>query len=226
MAPDSVLSSGAWTWSTTSSPPRSAVGGQPRGCAHRCPSRTPVSERFTVRWAQVAVEDLLSIMGYVVDRDGVDAAERLYGRITEAAQKLETMPRRCRVVPELGAEGITGYRELLVGPYRLMFAIRDGDVVGAGCRRWSPRSRRAADRTRAPGRSLRRERLTTEPQQLRVARLRQRAAKRPPQGADRRPATAAAPERELGVSAGRFRRPNCGGGSPRRARSWCCGAHR
>jgi plasmid stabilization system protein ParE len=88
-----------------------------------------VTDRFTVRWAQVAVEDLLSIIGYVVDRDGVDAAERLHGRITEAAQKLGTMPRRCRVVPELGAEGITGYRELLVGPYRLMFAIRDGDVV-------------------------------------------------------------------------------------------------
>lgn len=88
-----------------------------------------MTDRFTVRWAQVATEDLLSIIDYVLDRDGVDAAERLYGQITEAAETLQTMPRRCRVVPELEAEGITGYRELLVGPFRLMFAIRDGEVV-------------------------------------------------------------------------------------------------
>jgi plasmid stabilization system protein ParE len=88
-----------------------------------------VTDRFALRWAQAAAEDLSSIIDYVVDRDGVDSAERLYGQITEAAEKLQAMPRRCRVVPELEAEGITGYRELLVGPYRLMFAIRDGDVV-------------------------------------------------------------------------------------------------
>lgn len=33
------------------------------------------------------------------------------------------------VVLELGAEGVTGYRELLVGPYRIMFAVRDTAVV-------------------------------------------------------------------------------------------------
>jgi toxin ParE1/3/4 len=88
-----------------------------------------VTDSFRVRWAQVAAEDLLSIIDYVVDRDGVGAAERLYAQITQAAQSLVTMPRRCRIVPELEAEGIKGYRELLVGPYRLMFAIREGDVV-------------------------------------------------------------------------------------------------
>ncbi len=88
-----------------------------------------MTNSFRVRWAEVAAEDLLSIIDYVVDRDGVDAAERLYDQITQAAQSLVTMPRRYRIVPELEAEGIRGYRELLVGPYRLMFAIRDDDVV-------------------------------------------------------------------------------------------------
>ena len=85
--------------------------------------------RFIVQWTQTAVEDLLSIIDYVVDRDGAVAAEHLYGQITHAVAGLETMPLRCRVVPELQAEGIDGYREVLVGPYRLMFTVRGSDVV-------------------------------------------------------------------------------------------------
>jgi toxin ParE1/3/4 len=88
-----------------------------------------VSARFTVQWTQTAVEDLLSIIDYVVDRDGAEAAERLYGQITHVVAGLETLPLRCRVVPELEAEGIDGYREVLVGPYRSMFTVRGNDVV-------------------------------------------------------------------------------------------------
>ena len=88
-----------------------------------------MSARFTVQWTQTAVDDLLSIIDYLVDRDGTEAAERLYGQITHVVADLETMPFQCRVVPELDAEGIDGYRELLVGPYRLMFAVRGGEVV-------------------------------------------------------------------------------------------------
>ncbi len=88
-----------------------------------------MSHRFTVQWTQTAVDDLLSIIDYVADRDGADTAEHLYGQITRDLASLETMPFRCRVVPELQAEGIDGYRELLVGPYRLMFAVRGAEVV-------------------------------------------------------------------------------------------------
>jgi len=88
-----------------------------------------VSDRFTVQWTQTAVDDLLSIIDYLVDRDGTEAAERLYGQITRAVADLATMPFRCRLVPELEAEGLDGYRELLVGPYRLMFAVRGAEVV-------------------------------------------------------------------------------------------------
>jgi plasmid stabilization system protein ParE len=51
-----------------------------------------VSARFTVQWTQTAVDDLLSIIDYVVDRDGTEAAERLYGQITHGVAGLETMP--------------------------------------------------------------------------------------------------------------------------------------
>lgn len=88
-----------------------------------------MNARFAVQWTQTAVDDLLSIIDYVVDRDGTEVAERLYGQITHGVAGLETMPFRCRVVRELEAESIDGYRELLVGPYRLMFAVRGAAVV-------------------------------------------------------------------------------------------------
>lgn len=88
-----------------------------------------MSERFGIVWTDTARNDLLAIIDYLVDRDGVDAAEALYDKIVDAVRGVKTMPRRCRIVPELEAEGITAYRELLVGPYRVMFAIRDATVV-------------------------------------------------------------------------------------------------
>jgi toxin ParE1/3/4 len=88
-----------------------------------------VSAHSTVQWAQTAVDDLLSIIDYVAEKDGAEAAERLSGQITRGVAGLETLPLRCRVVPELEAEGIDGYRELLVSPYRLMFAVRGSEVV-------------------------------------------------------------------------------------------------
>jgi toxin ParE1/3/4 len=91
-----------------------------------------VSGSFTVAWTQRAVDDLLSIVADVADvadRDGAEAAERLYGQLTDGVATLETPPFRCRVVPELEAEGIDTYRELLVGPYRWTFAVREGEVV-------------------------------------------------------------------------------------------------
>jgi toxin ParE1/3/4 len=88
-----------------------------------------VSARSTIRWTRTAVDDLLSIVGHVTGRDGHTAAEQLAEGITGEVSSLTTMPLRCRVVPELEAEGIDGYRELIVGPYRVMFAVRDGDVL-------------------------------------------------------------------------------------------------
>ena len=65
----------------------------------------------------------------MADKDGAEPSARLYGQITRHVADLETMHFRCRVLPELEAEGIGSYRELLVGPYRLPFAVGGGGVV-------------------------------------------------------------------------------------------------
>ena len=88
-----------------------------------------MSSRFDVVWTDTALHDLLDIVEYLADRDRVDAAEHVHAMIADAVRGLGTMPERCRVVPELDAEGIRGYRELLVGPYRIMLVLRDTRVV-------------------------------------------------------------------------------------------------
>jgi plasmid stabilization system protein ParE len=88
-----------------------------------------VTARSTIRWTRTAIGDLLSIVDHVIGRDGHAAAEQLALRITGEVASLTTMPLRCRVVPELAAEGIDGYRELIVGPYRVMFAVRDDEII-------------------------------------------------------------------------------------------------
>ena len=92
-------------------------------------SRDGVSSRSTVRWTRTAVDDLLGVVDDVIGRDWAAAAIQLAELVTHEVATLPTMPLRCRVVPELEAEDIDGYRELLVGPYRIVFALREGDVV-------------------------------------------------------------------------------------------------
>ena len=88
-----------------------------------------MTARWSVVWSDGAREDLLDITEYVARHEGVGTADALRERIVRAVRGPESMPRRCRAVPELEAEGIVGYRELLVGPYRAAFALRDRDVV-------------------------------------------------------------------------------------------------
>lgn len=54
------------------------------------------------------------------------AARRLAGRIRERVEALARHPRLGRIVPEF--EG-TGYREVIVAPYRIVYELSDDRVV-------------------------------------------------------------------------------------------------
>ena len=75
-----------------------------------------------VVWADPAVEDLESIHAYIL-RDSEHYARHFVGRLIEAAESLETFPRRGRQVPE--ARGLTDVRDLIFQGYRIIY-------------RWSP----------------------------------------------------------------------------------------
>ena len=91
-----------------------------------------MSRRFRVIWTEVAIADVEGIVDYVAVHDSVAAAEKLYSKLETSIGSLVTSPRRGRVVPELRAEGLEMYRELVVSKYRVLFRVRDREVVLLG----------------------------------------------------------------------------------------------
>lgn len=78
---------------------------------------------YRIRWAPVALRDLEEILDWVASRDGSEAAEGVASRIRARVDSLANHPRRCRIVPELKAVGVTEFREAILPPYRLFFRI-------------------------------------------------------------------------------------------------------
>ena len=88
-----------------------------------------MAERFRVTWAPIAERDLTQVIEFIRDHDGVSPARSILRRIRERAETLRDNPSRCRYVPELKAIGVSDYRELIVGPYRVMFRQGEDSVV-------------------------------------------------------------------------------------------------
>jgi toxin ParE1/3/4 len=77
-----------------------------------------------VRWARRALEDLREIHDFIA-RDSPRAAEATVERILAASERLTAFPLSGRVVPEFPG---SGYRELLIGNYRVQYRTEDSTV--------------------------------------------------------------------------------------------------
>ncbi|HEX4621370.1 MAG TPA: type II toxin-antitoxin system RelE/ParE family toxin [Myxococcaceae bacterium] len=80
------------------------------------------SRRYIVELSEAALSDLEGIVSFVANQSP-RAAERLHNRLLSAALTLERHPNRGRVVPELDRLAIVDVRELLVGPYRVLYRV-------------------------------------------------------------------------------------------------------
>src|SRR5581483_4377303 len=76
-----------------------------------------------ITWAEPALDDLLAIIEFV-GRDSRSYAARLGQKIVEAPRRLVKLPRSGSRVPEFDRDDI---RELVVRPYRIIYAIRGDD---------------------------------------------------------------------------------------------------
>ena len=74
-----------------------------------------------VRWARRALDDLREIHDFIA-RDSPRAAEALVERVFSASEQLTAFPLSGRLVPEFPG---SGYRELLVGNYRVQYRVAD-----------------------------------------------------------------------------------------------------
>ncbi|MFX0102563.1 MAG: type II toxin-antitoxin system RelE/ParE family toxin [Candidatus Hodarchaeota archaeon] len=77
-----------------------------------------------IKWSLPAINDLESICDYIA-RDSPSAAEKLATEINERVKGLEKFPRMGRIVPEREDPDL---RELILGNYRIIYRITDGDV--------------------------------------------------------------------------------------------------
>ena len=86
-----------------------------------------MSKKYKVEWASVAEDDFRRIIDYTaIDSPG--NALQMLERIRQKVSALYTLPERGRIVPELQRHGISIYRELIVGPWRIIYRISDKPV--------------------------------------------------------------------------------------------------
>ncbi|MFY0571781.1 type II toxin-antitoxin system RelE/ParE family toxin [Archangium lansingense] len=94
-----------------------------------------MGRRYAVEWAEVARTDLDELLDYI-EQDEPGVALAVLERLEQAAKRLESMPLRGRVVPELAQRNIRLYRELIVRPWRIIYRVGDGPGTGARGSGW------------------------------------------------------------------------------------------
>jgi len=86
-----------------------------------------MGKQYEVLWAKIAEEDLTAIIRYIHSQNPPAAKDNLK-KIKAKASNLNSLPQRGRIVPELKAQGILQYRELIISPWRIIYRISDSSV--------------------------------------------------------------------------------------------------
>lgn len=76
--------------------------------------------RHSVMWSEIAEKDLIAVIEYIAN-DSPSRAYEIFKDIKKKASTLHSFPERGRIVPEFREHGITQYRELIVGPWRIIY---------------------------------------------------------------------------------------------------------
>jgi len=86
-----------------------------------------MSGNYKIEWAEVAENDLKSIIEYIAEDSPVNAL-KILKKIKQKASSLYTLPERGRIIPELQDQGILIYRELIIPPWRIIYRISEMKV--------------------------------------------------------------------------------------------------
>lgn len=74
-----------------------------------------------VEWSPLALQQVEDIARYIA-QDNPDAAIRWTVELFDAVERLADFPQSGRMVPEVGIRRI---REIIFGPYRVIYSVRD-----------------------------------------------------------------------------------------------------
>ena len=86
-----------------------------------------MNRAYEVVWSDRAVTDFEHMIEYIAS-DSPSNAIQLFKKIKEKASSLYAFPERGRVVPELQAQGVRQYRELIIAPWRILYRISERSV--------------------------------------------------------------------------------------------------
>jgi len=86
-----------------------------------------LSLEYKVRIPNSVRKDIEEIVDFYIE-ERPDYARRIFESISSRLDTLKAWPARGRVVPELLAQGIVDYRELIESHWRIMYRIGDGIV--------------------------------------------------------------------------------------------------
>ena len=86
-----------------------------------------MNREYEVVWSNRAATDFEHIIEYIASDSHSNAIEG-FKRIREKASSLYAFPERGRVVPELQAQGVRQYRELIIAPWRILYRISERSV--------------------------------------------------------------------------------------------------
>ncbi len=84
--------------------------------------------KFNVQIIEDAEQDLFDIYSYIASTDSTPKAENLINQLESFCRKLETMPNRGRIPPELHRIGVDQYRELIFKGYRIIYQVYNKNV--------------------------------------------------------------------------------------------------
>lgn len=76
---------------------------------------------FQVLWTEAARRDLAGIVEFIVEASGSARALAVLDRVERRCETLATLPDRGRIVPELRFVDVHAYRELIEGPWRIIY---------------------------------------------------------------------------------------------------------
>ena len=82
---------------------------------------------YSVKWTESAISDLRGIVGFI-ELDSIQAAASVYRLIRSSCEKLTTLPKAGRIVPELQNENIEFYQEVITSHWRIIFSIEGRNV--------------------------------------------------------------------------------------------------
>lgn len=85
--------------------------------------------RYRVRLTSGAADDLTTIITYLHTHEGPARAAKVLDDLEQVIEDVSTFPNRGPYPPELLSLGITAYRQVIKPPYRLIYEVRNQEVV-------------------------------------------------------------------------------------------------